>query len=197
MKKVLGILLGGLVLTTVAQQTAPRPQVDPIQGAQQPTSINSPSPARPEQTKNAHDASAVFASGNAKAASPISNDQPNNGKISGFDFYRDPLNADRPKVDPAEIVQKETANRPRVMEAQRRLLESRYNLEPGSEANVKMSRGKPVPVGPTAKLTAGVSWDQLANMTPAEMMQRKPVSVSCPAASPAGKRGAGISQNAD
>jgi len=35
-----------------------------------------------------------------------------------------------------------------------------------------MSRGKSVPVGPTAKLPQGESWEQLANMTPADIRQR-------------------------
>jgi len=48
------------------------------------------------------------------------------GKVSGFDFYRDPLNADQPNVNPADIVRKESANKPNVMNAQRQLLKSRY-----------------------------------------------------------------------
>ena len=35
-----------------------------------------------------------------------------------------------------------------------------------------MSRSKPLPVGPTAKLPQGVSWEQLASMTPVGMRQR-------------------------
>jgi len=35
-----------------------------------------------------------------------------------------------------------------------------------------MSRGKPVPVGPTAKLPAGITWDQIAALAPSEIGQR-------------------------
>jgi cytochrome c peroxidase len=35
-----------------------------------------------------------------------------------------------------------------------------------------MSRGKPVPIGPTAKLPQDVSWEQLASMTPTDIRQR-------------------------
>jgi hypothetical protein len=80
--------------------------------------------------------------------------QPKEGKISGFDFARDPLNADVPHQDPAEIMAKEIANKPNVMAAQRKLLESRYNLEPKLDPQAKMSRGKPLVVGPHST-TAG------------------------------------------
>ena len=53
----------------------------------------------------------VEAQVNAKAISPALKSQPKEGKISGFDFYRDPLNADRPQQSPEEIMQKEIANK--------------------------------------------------------------------------------------
>jgi cytochrome c peroxidase len=132
-----------------------------------------PVPAsRPEQAKTPHDGSGQFDANSAPPSSPAFRTQPKEGKISGFDFYRDPLNADRPQEDPNEIVKRETANKPRVTEAQRRLLESRYNLTPQLDSQEKMSRGKPLPVGPTAKLAAGVTWDQLAGMSPSQVRQR-------------------------
>ena len=121
---------------------------------------------RPEQKKTPHDLSDVFKATNAKPSSPVTNDQPKQGKISGFDFYRDPLNADRPNQAPEEIVQKETANKPAVMAAQRALLERRYNLQPKLDPEATMSRGKPLPVGPTARLPQGVTWHQLAELSP-------------------------------
>ena len=53
-----------------------------------------------------------------------------------------------------EIVQKDIADKAKVMEAQRKLLESRYDLNPRLDPAVKMSRGKPIAVGPTARLQA-------------------------------------------
>ena len=49
------------------------------------------------------------------------------------------------------IRQKLAADKPRVMEIQRKLLESRYNLQAKFDPQTKMSRGKPLAVGPTAK----------------------------------------------
>src|SRR5436305_4596054 len=61
------------------------------------------------------------------------------------------------------------AEKPRVMDAQRRLLEGRYNLTPRLDPQAKMSRGKPLVVGPTARLAAGLDWDKLATMGLAEI----------------------------
>ena len=52
-------------------------------------------------------------------------------------------------------MKQDVADKPKVMAAQRKLLESRYNLTPQLDPEAKMSRGKPLPVGPTARLTDG------------------------------------------
>jgi cytochrome c peroxidase len=152
----------------LAQQSTPKP-ADAVARAQTPSPVQ---PARPEQSKNGHDSSNVFDARNAVAASPVSGTQPNAGKITGFDFYRDPLNADKPNLSPEEVMKKETANKPAVMEAQKRLLERRYQLQPKLDPTAKMSRGKPLPVGPTAKLAAGMTWDRLGAMRPEEIRQQ-------------------------
>ncbi len=92
--------------------------------------------------------------------------QPDNGEVRGFDFYRDPLNSKKPMQTPEEIMAEDKAMKPKVMEAQRQLLEKRYNLTPKLDPEVKMSRGKPLAVGPTARLPQGVTWEDLAKMTP-------------------------------
>jgi cytochrome c peroxidase len=56
--------------------------------------------------------------------------------------------------------------------AQRQLLERRYILDPKTDPAVKMSRGKPVPVGPAARLPQGMTWDQIGAMSPAAIKQR-------------------------
>ena len=38
----------------------------------------------------------AFAAPNAMPSSPAFGDQPKQGRITGFDFYRDPLNVDEP-----------------------------------------------------------------------------------------------------
>src|SRR5436190_282432 len=69
--------------------------------------------------------------------------------------------------------QKATANKPNVMNTQRQLLERRYDLIVRTDPAVKMSRGKPVPIGPTARLPHGITWDQMAALSPEEIRSRK------------------------
>jgi cytochrome c peroxidase len=97
--------------------------------------------------------------------------QPDQGKPQGFEFYRDPLNAQRPMQTFEEIVQADVAAKPQVMAAQQKLLEGRYELSPKLDTQVSMSRGKPIPIGPTARLAPGMTWDGLARMTPEAIRQ--------------------------
>src|SRR5262249_28237923 len=83
-----------------------------------------------------------------------------------------PLNANQPNLNPIAIVRRESANKPNVVNAQRQLLEQRYDLTPKSDPNVKMSRGKLVPIGPTARLPQGMTWEQIGALSPAEIRQR-------------------------
>ncbi|HMJ60475.1 MAG TPA: hypothetical protein VK493_01890 [Bryobacteraceae bacterium] len=103
---------------------------------------------------------------------PVFVGQPAQGKNSGFDLYRDPLNSHRPMADPDEIVRRLSADKARIMEAQRQLLERRYNLQPQLDTEAKMSRGKPLPVGPTARLAQGMTWDRLASLSPEEIREQ-------------------------
>jgi cytochrome c peroxidase len=151
-----------------AQQPASKPP-DAVEAAQQPAPATG---KRPEQVKTEHDRSNVFDATQAPPASPVFAKQMKEGKNSGFDFARDPLNSDRPMEDPDAIMKKLIANKPSVTQAQRGLLQQRYNLEPKLDPDVKMSRGKPLPVGPTARLAGGMSWEQLAQLRPEEMKQR-------------------------
>lgn len=65
-------------------------------------------------------------------------------------------------------------NRDEVARKQREYLQARYDLSGRTHPAVKMSGGrKPVPVGPTARLAAGTSWEQLGRMTPEEIRQRR------------------------
>src|SRR6185369_16048228 len=166
---VLAILLVCIVATAAKQVPPQKSPPDAVQEAQKP---RSPAPDRPEQVRTTHDQSGIFNAANAKPASDVSESQPKMGKVSGFDFYRDQLNSDRPMTSPDEIMKKETANRPAVMSAQRQMLERRYNLTPKTDPNVKMSRGKLVPIGPAARLPQSMTWEQLGAMGPAEIKQR-------------------------
>lgn len=163
------LLVFGWAASSGAEQNPAPTSADAVAAAQQPSPVQA---TRPEQKKTAHDLSDVFNASNAKPSSAVTKDQPKQGKISGFDFYRDPLNADRPNQPPDEIVQKETANKAAIMAAQHALLERRYNLEPKLDPQATMSRGKPLPVGPTARLSEGVTWQQLAELPPDSVRTR-------------------------
>jgi hypothetical protein len=83
--------------------------------------------------------------------------------MDGFDFYRDPLGAMKPGMTFEEVFKSLTDMKPKVMETQRKLLEARYNLEPKLDPDAKMSRGKPLVVGPTARLPEGMDWEALVH----------------------------------
>ncbi|MEO6825024.1 MAG: cytochrome B6 [Nitrosospira sp.] len=127
---------------------------------------------RPEQKKNDHDRSNVFAAPNAKPSSPAFDKQPDKGKVLGFDFYRDALNAKRPMQMFDEIMKADVADRPKVTKTQQELLLRRYDLIPRLDREAKMSRGKPLAVGPTARLQTGTSWQKLAAMSPGEIKNK-------------------------
>jgi cytochrome c peroxidase len=127
---------------------------------------------RPEQQKTAHDLSDIFTPSKATPSSGALIDQPEHGGMTGFDFYRDPLGAMKPGMTFEEIYKAAVADKPKVLARQRTLLESRYNLEPRFDPTTTMSRGKPLVVGPTARLPQGMDWDALASMSPAEVRRR-------------------------
>jgi cytochrome c peroxidase len=127
---------------------------------------------RPEQKKTDHDRADAFAAPKAPPSSGALPSQPDGGQVTGFDFRRDPLNAKRPMQTAKEIMDADIAARPKVMADQRRLLESRYDLTPRTDRDAKMSRGKPLPVGPTARLAKGLDWDALAAL-PADEVKRR------------------------
>jgi len=142
---------------------------DAIQAAQIPSNVP---PTRSEQQQSGHDRLDLFDASKALPSSTAFEQQPDKGQILGFDFYRDPLNAKQPMQTFEEIMQADTAQKGQVMATQRQLLERRYTLISQVDAQVTMSRGKPVPLGPTAKLPQDVSWEQLTSMTPADIRQR-------------------------
>jgi cytochrome c peroxidase len=92
--------------------------------------------------------------------------------MNGFDFYRDPLGAMKPGMTFEEVYKAAVTAKPKVMATQRKLLEARYDLEPRLDTVAKMSRGKPLVVGPTARLPKGMTWEALAALSPAEVRQK-------------------------
>jgi len=152
-------------------RAAPPPPPDAVQDAQAPAR---PVPAlRPEQRRTAQDQPERFGASKAQPSSPALAQQPEGGKINGFDFYRDPLNAKQPMQTFEATMAADVREKPAVMEMQRRLLQGRYDLTPRLDPQARMSRGKPLPVGPTARLPQGMTWDELAAMTPQEVRRQK------------------------
>src|SRR5687768_15837256 len=147
---------------------AREPLPDAVEDVQTPREVEA---KRPEQKKTEHDQSDAFDPAKAPKSSPVLDTQPEKGELRGFDFARDPLNAKEPMQSPADIMKQDIADKPKVMDAHRKLLETRYNLEPKLDPEAKMSRGKPLPVGPTARLKQGQTWDKLAGMTPQQIKQ--------------------------
>ncbi|PSJ16380.1 cytochrome B6 [Nitrosomonas supralitoralis] len=121
------------------------------------------------QKKTKHDQSGIFAAKNALSSSEALQNQPDKGKLLGFDFYRDPLNAKKPMQTFEETMKSDIAQRPEVSKTQHKLLQSRYDLTPRFDPEITMSRGKPIAVGPTAKLKGKMSWQKLAEMSPEEI----------------------------
>jgi cytochrome c peroxidase len=168
------VLAGGVAYQCASQQAredAGRKSApfDAIEDAQTPRQVEA---TRPEQQKNKHDRSDIFAEENAAPSALALNQQHDKGRFEGFDFYRDPLGADKPKRSFADMMKADVEAKPKVMEQQRKLLEGRYFLEPKLDPEAKMTRGKPLVVGPTARLADGVTFEKLADMKPAEIKER-------------------------
>jgi hypothetical protein len=72
-----------------------------------------------------------------------------------------------------EFFKRLSEQKPAVMARWKAYLDTRYNFTGKTNPEVRMTRGKPIPIGPVVKLPAGVkSWEELANMTPEEILKR-------------------------
>lgn len=142
---------------------------DAIAAAQTPKAVPT---ERPEQKKTEHDLSDAFSWGKALPVSDALTEQPEKGGSNGFDLYKDPQGAMKPGMTFEEGYNAAVANKPKVMARQRKLLESRYNLEPKLDPVVTMSRRKRLAVGPTARLPQGMTWEMLAALAPAEIRRQ-------------------------
>lgn len=140
---------------------------DAIQQAQIPQKAAA---KRAEQNLSKEDSSAKFSAEQAPASSTALKTQPEKGEINGFDFVRDPLNAPQPKVTFEALMKADMEAKADVMAKQRELLEARYDLQPKHDPKITMTRGKLVPLGPTARLPAGLTWDRLGQMPPEEIL---------------------------
>src|SRR4051812_28915399 len=72
----------------------------------------------------------------------------------------------------ANMMAKDKAAKQGVMARQQKLLEERYDLSVKVDPNVKMTRGKPIPVGPATRLPQGVTPEQLLAMSSDEIRDK-------------------------
>ena len=70
-----------------------------------------------------------------------------------------------------KVMAQDKAEKAMVMKRHMDLLNERYDLSKHVTTEVTMSGGKPSPVGPTAKLKGGLTWEKLAGMTPEKMKE--------------------------
>lgn len=159
----IGVVAGSLFLLAQSDSKPQNPVADPVAAA---TGAQAVPAERPEQKLTDHDRSEKFDPTKPAPITKRLNDQPNGGRILGFEFSRDPLGADKPFTTLAEVMKRESAAKARVMANQQKWLETRYDLTPRHLADVKMARGKSVCVGPTAKLADGRTFEQLAQLGP-------------------------------
>jgi cytochrome c peroxidase len=151
--------------TKTAAPAAPRDAVEEAQRPAQPaTGSDAEQPRRTQHDQN-------VAKQPAQPITQALSDQVDEGKETGFKFAIDAHNSKKPGQTFEEHMAADVEARAGVMEQQQQLLAARYNLRPKLDPQATMSRGKPLPVGPTARLRQGVTWDSLAQMAPDEIKQ--------------------------
>jgi cytochrome c peroxidase len=78
--------------------------------------------------------------------------------------------SDEPDID--EVIRKMSAAKADVQARHAKLLETRYDLSNRPAGGVTMTRGKPVQEGVRVKLQQGVTWEQLASLTPDQVREQ-------------------------
>lgn len=89
--------------------------------------------------------------------------------ITAFASLASNTHAQLPPVDTAALIKQTEAEKPKFAQRQQRLLEHRYDLSDRPSKDAKMSLGKPLQEGVRVKLPQGVTWEQLAGMTPEDI----------------------------
>lgn len=76
------------------------------------------------------------------------------------------------KEDFATTMRRMSAEKPGIMQRQMALLNERYDLSNKPAKGVTMSRGKPVQEGVRARLSKGITWNELAALSPDEIREK-------------------------
>ncbi|MEX1231856.1 MAG: cytochrome B6 [Planctomycetaceae bacterium] len=71
-----------------------------------------------------------------------------------------------------DVVARMTAEKPELAKRHQALLKERYDLSDQSADGLTMSRKKPIQVGVRVKLPEGTTWEDLAELTPAEIKKQ-------------------------
>ena len=107
---------------------------------------------------------------------PVLAETKKKGADGVVDFSYDNFGAP-PAQDPyksaEEAMQKDSADKPKVMAKQKELLADRYSMECRTQSGITMTKGKPQPIGPTVKLKDGMTWDQLGQMDADDIRGKK------------------------
>jgi cytochrome c peroxidase len=74
--------------------------------------------------------------------------------------------------DFAKTLSRKQADKPKIAAKHETLLEQRYDLADQPAQGVTMSGGKPVQAGVRVRLPSGVTWEQLADMTPDQIKSK-------------------------
>lgn len=72
-----------------------------------------------------------------------------------------------------QVKAKDIAEKPKILAKQKQLLTDRYKLDCRSQPSTIMTKGKPQPVGPTAQLKSGLTWDKLGELDAGEIKYKK------------------------
>jgi len=75
-------------------------------------------------------------------------------------------------VDFATLMATKVAEKPEAMDRQLELLAARYDLSDGPVADVTMTNGKAIQAGVRVRLPGGVTWNELAALTPEEVREQ-------------------------
>jgi cytochrome c peroxidase len=106
-------------------------------------------------------------------AMPSRTQQPDNGPVPKKDVGKTSYDQLAPVLlgqeTFAERMAKDKAGKADVMARQKALLEERYDLTKRVDDKCKMTRGKPVPKGPATRLPEGMTWAELAKLSPEEI----------------------------
>lgn len=93
----------------------------------------------------------------------INTDKPDKKESSYVPVVEEPLD---------KVMARDKAQKDKIMERQLKLLNERFDLSKRVTTDVTMTKGKPLPVGPTARLKAGITWEQLAAISPDKIKEQ-------------------------